>query len=136
MALSMFQSSIPVFIKTLTSLKAILDKGAAHAQAKKIDETVLLQSRLYPDMLQRRLDVKGHDVRCVKLLQSLKILGSDSFGYLLDLLANRGFVYLALQQGVRHCSAACCLRPRSGAPAPFGRSHNRWRPGSRRLREI
>jgi len=51
MALSMFQSSIPVFIKTLTSLKAILDKGAAHAQAKKIDETVLLQSRLYPDML-------------------------------------------------------------------------------------
>jgi len=51
MALSMFQSSIPVFIKTLTSLKAILDKGAAHAQAKKIDEAVLLQSRLYPDML-------------------------------------------------------------------------------------
>ena len=51
MALSMFQSSIPVFIKTLTNLKAILEKGAAHAQAKKIDETVLLQSRLYPDML-------------------------------------------------------------------------------------
>src|SRR5437762_8034399 len=51
MALSMFQSSIPVFIRTLTSLKAILEKGAAHAQAKKIDDAVLLQSRLYPDML-------------------------------------------------------------------------------------
>jgi len=51
MALSMFQSSIPVFIKTLTNLKAVLEKGAAHAQAKKIDEAVLLQSRLYPDML-------------------------------------------------------------------------------------
>jgi hypothetical protein len=49
-------------------------------------------------MLQWRLDVEGHDVRCVKLLQSLKILGSDSFGYLLDLLANRGFVYLALRR--------------------------------------
>jgi hypothetical protein len=47
----MYQSSIPVFIKTLTSLKSVLEKGAAHAQAKKIDDTVLLQSRLYPDML-------------------------------------------------------------------------------------
>jgi hypothetical protein len=51
MALSMFQWSIPVFIRTLTNLKSILEKGAAHAQAKKIDEAVLLQSRLYPDML-------------------------------------------------------------------------------------
>jgi hypothetical protein len=51
MPLSMYQSSVPVFIKTLTSLKSVLEKGAAHAQAKKIDETVLLQSRLYPDML-------------------------------------------------------------------------------------
>src|SRR5258705_11264865 len=51
MALSMFQSSIPVFVKTLTNLKAILENGAAHAQAKKIDEAALLQARLYPDML-------------------------------------------------------------------------------------
>ena len=51
MALSMFQSSILVFIRTLTNLKLILEKGAAHAQAKKIDEAALLQSRLYPDML-------------------------------------------------------------------------------------
>src|SRR6185369_4498648 len=56
------------------------------------------QLRLYPDMLQWRLDVKGHDVRCVKLLQSLKILGPDSFDNLLDLPANRGFVYLALRR--------------------------------------
>ena len=51
MALSMFESSIPVFIKTLTNLKTILEKGAAHAQAKKIDEAAMLQARLYPDML-------------------------------------------------------------------------------------
>jgi uncharacterized protein len=51
MALSMYQSSVPVFVRTLTSLKAVLEKGAAYAQAKKIDEGVLLQSRLYPDML-------------------------------------------------------------------------------------
>lgn len=51
MALSMHQSSIPIFIRTLTNLKAILAKGAAYAQARKIDESVLLQARLYPDML-------------------------------------------------------------------------------------
>ena len=51
MPLSMYQASIPVFVKALTNLKAVLEKGAAYAQAKKIDESVLLEARLYPDML-------------------------------------------------------------------------------------
>lgn len=50
MTLSMYQASVPVLIKTLTNLKGILEKGAAHAQAKKIDDAVLLNARLYPDM--------------------------------------------------------------------------------------
>jgi hypothetical protein len=50
MTITMYQASVPVFIRTLTSLKAILAKAAAHAQAKKIDESVLLGARLYPDM--------------------------------------------------------------------------------------
>jgi len=51
MAISMYQASVPVFIRMLTNLKGILDKGAAHAKAKKIEEAVLLNARLYPDML-------------------------------------------------------------------------------------
>ena len=35
MALSMYDVSIPVFIRALTNLSAILDKGAAHAKALK-----------------------------------------------------------------------------------------------------
>ena len=50
MTLSMYQASVPVFTRMLTNLKTILEKGAAHAQAKKIDEAVLLNARLYPDM--------------------------------------------------------------------------------------
>jgi hypothetical protein len=50
MPLSMFDSSVPIFVKTLSSLKAILEKGAAHAKAKKIEDMVLLSARLYPDM--------------------------------------------------------------------------------------
>ena len=46
----MYSMSVPVFAKTLGNLSAILDKPAAHAEAKKIDPAVLLASRLYPDM--------------------------------------------------------------------------------------
>ncbi|MDY6947130.1 MAG: DUF1993 domain-containing protein [Pseudomonadota bacterium] len=50
MTLSMYQASVPACIRALNNLAAILDKGAAHAQARKIDESVLLNSRLFPDM--------------------------------------------------------------------------------------
>ena len=50
MTISMYQASIPAFVRALNNLAAILEKAAAHAQAKKIDESVLLNSRLFPDM--------------------------------------------------------------------------------------
>jgi uncharacterized protein len=51
MTLSMYQASVPVFIKTLGNLSGILDKGAAYAAARKVDQSVLLGYRLAPDML-------------------------------------------------------------------------------------
>ncbi len=51
MSLSMYQSSIPVFIRLFDALTAILDKAAAHAAAKKFDTSVYLTMRLAPDML-------------------------------------------------------------------------------------
>lgn len=50
MTISMYQASVPPLIRSLKNLAAILEKGAAHAEAKKIDQVVLLSSRLYPDM--------------------------------------------------------------------------------------
>ncbi|MEO1427667.1 MAG: DUF1993 family protein [Cyanobacteria bacterium J06633_8] len=50
MTISMYQASVPPLIRSLTNLAAILEKGAAHAEAKKIDPAVLIGSRLYPDM--------------------------------------------------------------------------------------
>jgi hypothetical protein len=47
----MYQASVPVFTKTLGNLAGILDKAAAFAAAKKVDESVLLGYRLAPDML-------------------------------------------------------------------------------------
>jgi uncharacterized protein len=51
MAISMYQASVPYFQQLLTNLKAILEKGAAHAEAKKFDPSVLFNGRLAPDML-------------------------------------------------------------------------------------
>jgi uncharacterized protein len=51
MPLSMYQASIPTFKHAMTNLIAILEKGAAYADEKKIDPGVLLNSRLFPNML-------------------------------------------------------------------------------------
>jgi hypothetical protein len=51
MSFSMSKASIPVFEIGLNVLLSVLDKAAAHAAAKKIEPSVLLQSRLAPDML-------------------------------------------------------------------------------------
>ena len=50
MTISMYKASVPIFVQYLTSLSTLLDKTAAHAEAKKIDPAVFLNLRLYPDM--------------------------------------------------------------------------------------
>jgi uncharacterized protein len=50
MTVSMYTISVPIFVQFLTSLSAVLDKAAAFAEAKKVDPSVLLNTRLAPDM--------------------------------------------------------------------------------------
>src|SRR5713226_9752956 len=50
MTISMYNASVPIFVQFLTSLSAVLDKAAAFAEAKKVDPSVLLNTRLAPDM--------------------------------------------------------------------------------------
>ena len=51
MTISMYQASVPPLMRSINNLVAILEKGAADATERKIDPTVLINSRLYPDML-------------------------------------------------------------------------------------
>jgi hypothetical protein len=51
MSLSMHQASVTAFARSLTNLKAILEKAKAHALEHKIEESVYTTARLYPDML-------------------------------------------------------------------------------------
>jgi uncharacterized protein len=50
MKVSMYQASVPPITRALNNLAAILEKAAAHVEAKKIEPNVLVDSRLFPDM--------------------------------------------------------------------------------------
>lgn len=50
MSLSMYQAAIPTCTRALNNLAFILEKAEQHATEKKIDPTVLLNARLFPDM--------------------------------------------------------------------------------------
>jgi hypothetical protein len=47
----MYQASVPVFLRALLNLRHVLEKGEAHARLQGDDPAVLLQGRLYEDML-------------------------------------------------------------------------------------
>lgn len=51
MTISMSSASLPLFKSMLGNLSHLLDKGQAHAEARKFDAAALLQYRLAPDML-------------------------------------------------------------------------------------
>jgi hypothetical protein len=75
MAISMHQVSVPIFLKTLGNLSAILDKGAAFAEAKKVEPSVLLGYRLAPDMLNFTKQVQisaDHAKRAVARLAGIE----------------------------------------------------------------
>jgi hypothetical protein len=58
MQVSMYSFSVPVFVKTLGNLSAILAKAAAYAEQKKFDPAVLLAMRLAPDMFPLTMQVR------------------------------------------------------------------------------
>ncbi len=58
MRASMYEFSVPVFVKTLGNLSAILGKGAEYAEQKKFDAAVLLAMRLAPDMFPLTMQVR------------------------------------------------------------------------------
>jgi hypothetical protein len=65
MSFSMSQASLPVFEIGLNALSAVLDKAEAYAAAKKIDASVLLNSRLSPDMftLARQVQIAADQAK-------------------------------------------------------------------------
>ena len=49
--MSFYDATVPAFLQILNSLSGLLTKAEAHCEARKIQPEVLLNARLYPDML-------------------------------------------------------------------------------------
>src|SRR5580704_13153430 len=76
MPLSMYQASVPVFVRMLGNLSKILDKAAAFVETKKIDPSVLISARLAPDMfpLSRQVQIAGDMAKgCVARLAGVEV---------------------------------------------------------------
>jgi hypothetical protein len=65
MPLSMYQASIPVFIRQLGNLKEILQKAEKYAETKKIDPAIFVNDRLIADMypLSRQVQIAADIVK-------------------------------------------------------------------------
>jgi uncharacterized protein len=76
MSLSMYKASIPVFVKQLSNLSAILKKGEEHALARKIEPEVFISARLAPDMfpLSRQIQIATDGVKgCAARLAGVEV---------------------------------------------------------------
>jgi len=65
MSLSMYQAGIPVVIRYLNNLSTLIDKAAAHCEARKIDPAVVINYRLSPDMFPfaRQVQIASDQVK-------------------------------------------------------------------------
>lgn len=76
MQLSMYQASIPVFVRMLDNLSNILELAVQYADEKKIDPSVLINARLAPDMypLSRQVQIATDMAKgCAARLAGLEV---------------------------------------------------------------
>lgn len=76
MQLSMYQASVPVFVRMLDNLSKILDLAVQYADEKKIDPAILINARLAPDMypLSRQVQIATDMAKgCAARLAGLEV---------------------------------------------------------------
>ncbi|KPC49686.1 DUF1993 domain-containing protein [Amantichitinum ursilacus] len=59
MTISLYHASVPVFLRGLDNLEAVLRKAQAHAAEKQLDPAALLSARLAPDMFDLTRQVQS-----------------------------------------------------------------------------
>jgi hypothetical protein len=76
MSLTMYQASIPHFVRMLGNISEILNKAANHAEAKKIAPAIFINARLAPDMypLSRQVQIATDMVKgCAARLAGIEV---------------------------------------------------------------
>jgi uncharacterized protein len=75
MSLTMYTATVPTCVRALNNLAAILEKAAAHAEARKINPSVLLNTRLFPDMFP--LSTQIHIANDIAQGGAARLAGAD-----------------------------------------------------------
>lgn len=76
MMLTMYQASVPSFLRMLDNLSSILDIAAVHAEAKNIEASIFVNGRLTPDMfpLSRQVQIATDMVKgCAARLAGIEV---------------------------------------------------------------
>lgn len=76
MSISMYEASVPHFVRMLGNLSSIIDKASIYADFRNIDEPVLINARLAPDMypLSQQIQIVTDMARaCAARLADLEI---------------------------------------------------------------
>ena len=76
MQISMYQASVPVFVRMLDNLSRILELAVQYADEKKVDPSVLINARLAPDMypLSRQVQIATDMAKgCAARLAGLEV---------------------------------------------------------------
>ena len=104
MSLTMYQASIPAFVRMLGNLSAILDKAAAHAEAKKIAPAIFINARLAPDMfpLSRQVQIATEMVKgCAARLAGIEVPSYEDNEATFEELQARVAKTIAFLQSIR-----------------------------------
>lgn len=80
MTISMYKVSVPIFLRNLNALNGVLDKAAALAEARKLDQAVLLGLRIYPDMFPLNVQVGQVCTHAARGVAQLAGLTQPDFG--------------------------------------------------------
>ena len=102
MTLSLYQASVPVYVRQLSALAAILQKAVNYAAERKIEPAALLHARLYPDMfpLSRQVLIAcSHAERGVCRLTGVEPPTHDDKDMTLEVLAARIASTIVFVQG-------------------------------------
>jgi uncharacterized protein len=79
MTISMYKASAPIFLQFLNGLSGVLDKAATFAEARKLDQAVLLSTRLYPDMFTLARQVEQATTHAARACAQLSGLAQPAF---------------------------------------------------------
>lgn len=104
MSLTMYSASVPVLVRSLNNLSAIIDKAAAHAETKKIDPQVFITARLAPDMFAfaRQVQIASDTAKgCAARLAGIEVPSYSDTETTFDELKERITKTVAFMQSVQ-----------------------------------